>query len=341
MESQSSMRHFWLDRSVLITGVNGFIGSWLADRLADLNARVVGISRSGTSSWDHDGQIEIVRGTIDDADFLYRTIRDHKIDAVFHLAAQPLVTAAEEGPVETFDTNIRGTWNLLEACRRNQRSVSRIVVASSEQTYGKAVVESLDESSPLGATSPYAVSKICADLIARSYFATFQLPVCIARYGNVYGGRDLNFDRIIPGTIRSLHAEQQPVIRSDGKAVRDYLAVHDLVDGYLRLAEKMSDSSILGEIFNFNSQQRLSVLEITQLIVQLMNRADLQPVVMGFSRGETLDRVISSRKATSTLGWEPRISLEEGLLEAINWYNRHLACETIEPPHAEERVLSD
>lgn len=326
---------------MLVTGVNGFIGSWLADRLTQLNARVIGISRSGTSSWDSAGQIEIVRGTIDDPEFLYQLIHDYRIDSVFHLAAQPLVTTAEEGPIETFDTNIRGTWNLLDACRRNLRTVSRIILASSEQTYGKALVESLDESSPLCGTSPYAVSKICADLLARSYFATYQLPVCIARYGNVYGGRDLNFDRIIPGTIRSLHAEQQPVIRGDGKAIRDYLAVHDLVDGYLSLAERMSDSSILGEIFNFNSPQRISVLGIAQLIVKLMNRADLDPVVLGFSRGESKDRAISSRKAMSTLGWKPRISLENGLLEAINWYNRYFGCDAVDPPHAEEQVLSD
>jgi len=341
VKSQDSDRTFWLHRPVLVTGVNGFIGSWLADKLVESGARVVGISRSGSSSWDHAGRIDIVQGSVDDSELLPQLIRDYRIDSVFHLAAQPLVSAAEEGPVETFETNIRGTWNLLDACRQNQRTISRVIVASSERTYGPAVEESLNESSPLLGTSPYDVSKICGDLIARSYFTTYKVPVCIARYGNVYGGRDLNFDRIIPGTIQSLLADQQPIIRSDGRAVRDYLSIRDLVEGYLTLAEKMSDTSVGGEVFNFSDERRISVLGLTELIVKLMNRPHLDPVVLGFTRSDRSVRAISSDKARRLLGWTPRISLENGLLETIEWYSRYFSLEAADPPLAGESVLSE
>ena len=323
MSASRKTTHSWLDRPVLITGINGFVGSWLAESLLEEGAHVIGLSRREAPRSELFSKVTFVQGSVADGALLEETLKEHEIDTVFHLAAQAIVGKAEKGPIGTFETNIRGTWNVLDACRNNREVVSRVILASSDRAYGSLTGDSIDETTPLQGTSPYDVSKSCSDMLARCYFETYRLPICSIRCGNLFGGRDLNFDRIIPGTIRSILEGEQPVIRSDGKNVRDYLYVRDVVDGYMRLAEKMDDPAIHGEAFNFSGEKPLSVLDLTNLILGLMDRSDLSPVVLNFSQAEARQQM-SSEKARARLGWQPRSILEDALLETIDWYRTFL-----------------
>lgn len=320
---------FWSTRSVLVTGCTGFLGSALTSELVSRGADVVGLvrdqvpdsalSRSGTLA-----RIKVVHGDLSDLATLTRALGEHEVDTVFHLAAQAIVGVANRDPVGTFKANIEGTWNLLEAARR-LGTIKRLVVASSDKAYGDQEHLPYAENFPLQGRHPYDVSKSCADLIALTYHRTYGLPVSITRCGNLFGGGDLNFNRIIPGTIRTVLEGSRPLIRSDGSPLRDYIHVHDAVAAYLLLAERMSDPAICGEAFNFGTSRPLSVLEVTRMILRLMNRDDLEPDVRNEARGEILHQYLSSEKARRLLDWAPVSSIEEGLAETIDWYRAYFA----------------
>ena len=312
---------FWQYRRVFITGCTGLLGSWLTKTLVERGAEVTGLIRDlvpkSNLNWSgFNERINIVRGELEDYFKLERAINEYEIDTVFHLGAQTIVSIANRNPLSTFESNIKGTWNLLEACRRTS-TISRVVVASSDKAYGEHENLPYDETFPLVGSHPYDVSKSCTDLIAAAYYKTYNLPVCITRCGNFYGGGDLNFNRIVPGTIRTVLKNERPTIRSDGTFIRDYIFILDAVEAYLFLAEKMDDKSIHGEAFNFSNEIQLTVLEITQKILKLMNREDLQPKILNEAKGEIKHQYLSSRKAREILGWKPKYSLEEGLKATI------------------------
>jgi CDP-glucose 4,6-dehydratase len=320
MKSSISWRH----KNVFITGCTGLLGSWLTKALVDRGANVVGlvrdnVPRANFSRLGLDKYINTVRGEVEDYFLLERIINEYEIDTVFHLASQTIVTIANRNPVATFESNIKGTWNLLEACRRNP-TVKRIIVASSDKAYGEHEVLPYKEEAALKGSHPYDVSKSCADLIASAYGATFRLPVCVTRCGNFYGGGDLNFNRIVPGTIRSVIFNERPVIRSDGTLIRDYIYILDAVEAYVLLAEKMEELPIQGEAFNFSNELQLNVLDMTRKILEIMRRKDLEPVILNEARGEIKHQYLSAEKAKKILGWQSKYSLEEGLKETINWY---------------------
>lgn len=318
------MNEFWRDRSVFVTGCTGLLGSWLVAELVQRGALVTGLvrdlvpkSRLYADEWHR--QINVVRGSVEDFPVLERALAEYEVDTVFHLAAQTIVGVANQNPLGTFETNIKGTWNLLEACRRSGK-VSRAIMASSDKAYGERAVLPYDEAAPLQGEHPYDVSKSCADLICRTYYVTYGLPICVTRCGNLYGGGDLNFNRIIPDTIRSALRNKPVAIRSDGSYVRDYLYVKDAVLAYLHLAEQMNRTEIFGEAFNFSYELQISVREIVRKIVQLMNRSDLEPIILDRARHEIKHQYLSAEKARQQLNWQPLYSLEEGLQETIQWY---------------------
>lgn len=325
MQSQVPVSGFWSERKVLVTGCSGFLGSWLTERLLDAGAEVVGIVRDHVPRSQFLGRgladrVTLVRGGIEDYSLLERAVNEYEVETVFHLAAQPIVGTANRNPLGTFEANIRGTWNLLEACRRNTGCVRRVIVASSDKAYGNPTTLPYTEDMPLQGEYPYDVSKSCSDLLARCYHRTYKLPVGITRCGNFYGPGDLNFNRIVPGTIRSVLMNQPPVIRSDGTFIRDYIYVRDVVEGYLLLAERMDDPALHGEAFNFSDERQLSVLELTETILRLMERPDLRPQVLNEAKGEIKHQYLSARMARERLHWRPRYTVEEALRETIDWY---------------------
>ena len=323
------MNGFWRDRRVFITGGTGLLGGWLIRSLHEADADVVVLLRDWVpqSELCRDGLIEkvrVVRGELQDQTLLERILGEYEIQTVFHLGAQAIVPIANRNPISTFESNIRGTWCLLEACRRSPL-VHEIVAASSDKAYGDHADLPYREDAPLRGRHPYDVSKSCADLLAQSYAATYRLPVVIARCGNLYGGGDLNWNRIVPGTIRSALRGEHPVIRSDGKPTRDYFYVKDGADAYLKLAKDLAqDPSLKGEAFNFSNEQPLSVLQVTQEILQGVGRQDLQPVIRNEASGEILHQYLSAQKAQERLSWKARYSLQAGLKETVAWYQEFL-----------------
>lgn len=317
---------FWRDRPVLVTGATGLVGGWLLKRLLDAGASVVCLVRDWVpeAMSVHEGLLErsrVVRGELQDYETLERTLNEYEVATVIHLGAQAIVTIANRNPLSTFDSNIRGTWTLLEACRRVP-TVRQVVVASSDKAYGSHETLPYTEETELDPVFPYDVSKACSDLIARSYARSFGLPVVITRCGNFYGGGDLNWSRIVPGTIRSLLRGDAPVIRSDGRYVRDYFHVEDGAAAYMLLAEKLAaDSSLAGEAFNFSNEDRVSVLELVRRIAALMG-SDLEPEIRDEVRSEIREQTLDSSRARSSLGWRPLYSLDDGLRSTIEWY-RH------------------
>jgi CDP-glucose 4,6-dehydratase len=316
---------FWKNRNVFVTGCTGLLGSWLTKALVEKGANVTGLIRDlvpkSNLNWSgFNDEINIVRGEIEDYFLLERTINEYEIDTVFHLAAQTIVTIANRNPISTFESNIKGTWNVLEACRRN-RLVKRIVVASSDKAYGNQKKLPYDETTPLEGRHPYDVSKSCADLLCRAYFETHKLPVCVTRCGNFYGGGDLNFNRIVPGTIRSVLNKEAPIIRSDGTLVRDYFYIEDAVEAYLLLAEKMEELKVQGEAFNFSNETQITVLEMVEKILKTM-KSDLKPKVLGEATNEIKHQYLSAKKAREDLSWKPKYTFEEGLRRTIKWYEK-------------------
>ncbi|MBP0015934.1 MAG: GDP-mannose 4,6-dehydratase [Cyanobacteria bacterium SBLK] len=319
------MSNFWKDRAVLVTGCSGLLGSWLVSALIDRKAKVVGLVRdwvpfSKLFANEHNlHHINLVLGQIEDIEILERILSDYEIDTVFHLAAQTIVGIANKNPVSTFQTNIQGTWNVLESSRRIG-GVSRIIIASSDKAYGDQEILPYNEDTPLQGTHPYDVSKSCADLISTTYYESYNLPICITRCGNFYGGGDLNFNRIIPDTIRSTLRGKPITIRSDGSYIRDYFYVKDGVLAYLHLAEQMDREEIRGEAFNFSNELQVTVLEIVKKILYLMDRENLSPIILGEAKNEIKHQYLSARKAKTLLNWQPSFSLEMGLIETIAWY---------------------
>lgn len=323
-----SHHHFWKERRVFVTGCTGILGSWLTLALLEAGAEVVGLIRdrvplSNLKLSGADQRIIGVDGNIADGALLERVLNEYEIEVVFHLAAQPLVRLANRAPLGTFDTNIRGTWLLLEACRR-AHTVKRIVVASSDKAYGDQDVLPYSESAPLQGRHPYDVSKSCADLIAQAYATTYNLPVAITRCGNLYGGGDLNWDRIVPGTMRNVLRGEAPVIRSDGTPLRDYLYVDDIVAGYVRLAECLEDPALYGQAFNFGMDDPQSALDIAQAIIALSDYPALKPVVLNQASHEIAKQYLSSEKAQRVLGWHAQYSVEDGLRQTLAWYRNFL-----------------
>jgi CDP-glucose 4,6-dehydratase len=320
---------FWDDRNVFVTGCTGILGSWMTRELVARGANVVGLVRDRvprslvllTQEWN---DVTTVHGSVEDSTLVERALNEYEIDTVLHLAAQTIVGTANRSPLSTFESNIKGTWVLLEAARQTP-SVRRVVVASSDKAYGEHSQLPYDESFPLQGRHPYDVSKSCADLLAQSYFTTYRLPVTVTRCGNLYGGGDLNWNRIVPGTIKSLLRREAPVIRSDGSFVRDYFYVQDAVHAYLALAEKMDDERLWGEAFNFSNELQITVLQLVDELRRLMQCLDIEPRVLGTARAEIPHQYLSAAKARRVLGWQPAWDLERGLRETIDWYTGFLA----------------
>jgi CDP-glucose 4,6-dehydratase len=269
-------------------------------------------------------RITVVRGDVTDYKLVERALNEYEIDAVFHLAAQTIVTIANRAPLSTFEANIKGTWIVLEAARRSSK-VSRVVVPSSIKAYGLQGGLPFTEEAPLLACHPYDVSKACVDIIARAYVATYGLPVAVTRCANLYGGGDLNWSRIFPGTIRSVLRGERPIVRSDGSPVRDYLYARDAACAYLALAERVDQEGVKGEAFNFGMDDPKSVLDMVRAIIAVSDHPGLEPVVMSSAQREVQAQYLDSGKARRVLSWAPQYTLEEGLLETMEWYRELLS----------------
>lgn len=319
---------FWQDRPTFVTGAAGLVGAWLVRRLVEAGADVVCLVRDWVpqSEFVRTGlayRVTTVRGDVRDQALLERSLGEYEIDTVFHLAAQTIVGIANRNPVSTYETNIGGTWALLEAARRSP-TVRQIVVASSDKAYGDQERLPYDESTPLQGQHPYDVSKSCADLIAHTAAVSFGLPVVITRCGNFFGGGDLNWNRIVPGTIRSVFRGQRPVIRSDGHYVRDYFYVEDGAAAYMTLAEALAARPELrGEAFNFSNETRVTVLQLVERILALMG-SQLVPEVRSEASNEIREQCLTAAKAKAQLDWQPLFTLEEGLKRTIEWYRTFL-----------------
>ncbi len=324
--------NFWRDKRVFVTGCSGFLGSWTIKELNSLGATTIGLvrDRSRFTSQPDDPAILphfVVHGALEDYETVLRAINEHEADTVLHLGAQPIVGTALRNPRSTFEANIRGTWNVLEACRETGRLVKRIVVASSDKAYGQAETLPYDEDMPLNGRHPYDASKSCTDIISQTYHHTYRLPVCVTRAGNFYGGRDLNFNRIVPGTIRWALQGERPVLRSDGTMIRDYIYVRDVVRAYLQLAECMQDPAIHGQAFNFSTEQPLSVVDLVRQVLATCGRPDLEPIVLGEATNEIPEQHLAAGKARRVLGWHPGWTLGAALAETVTWYRDWLAVQ--------------
>ena len=319
---------FWLDRPTLVTGATGLVGGWLVRRLLEAGADVVCLVRDWVpqSELARAGlieQVKTVRGDVRDQAQLERTLGEYEVDTVIHLAAQTIVGIANRNPISTFETNIQGTWALLEAARRSP-SVKQIVIASSDKAYGDHEQLPYSEEAPLQGQHPYDVSKSCADLIAQTYAKTYGVPVAITRCGNFYGGGDLNWNRIVPGTIRAVLRGQRPVIRSDGQYVRDYFYVEDGATVNMVLAEHLArNPELRGQAFNFSNEIQVTVLELVERLLALMD-SELKPEVRNEATNEIRHQYLSAAKARQLLDWRPLFTLDEGLRRTIDWYRAFL-----------------
>jgi CDP-glucose 4,6-dehydratase len=319
---------FWQDRRVFVTGCTGFLGSWLAAALVEQGASVVGLVRDHVpqSMLYRDGtaaRMRLVSGDLSDIILLERVLAEYEVQTVFHLAAQTIVGIGNRSPLSTFETNIRGTYLLLEAARRSP-TIEGLVVASSEKAYGEPLALPFHEDHRLHGRFAYDVSKSAVDLLAQAYAATYDLPVTVTRFSNLYGGGDLNWNRLVPGTMRSVLRGVAPVIRSDGTFKRDYVYVEDAVRAYLLLAELAAQPQICGQAFNFGLGKPATALEIVQTIIDISSYPALQPVVLDEVRQEIRDEYLSAEKAQHVLGWEPQETLTSGLTRTMDWYRGYL-----------------
>jgi len=316
-------KKFWKGKAVLVTGYEGFLGSNLTRRLISLDAKVVGLDinvrRKKTILCSSDYQkIVVIKGSVANFNLVKNIIEKYKIEIVFHLAAEAIVGKCLQNPRVAFSSNIKGSWELLEACR-NTKTVKSIVVASSDKAYGSWKKLPYKENTPLRGEHPYDVSKSCTDLIAYSYFHTFGLPVAITRCGNIYGPGDFNFNRLVPDAIRCALTDRQLLIRSNGKFIRDYIFVEDIVNGYIILAEKFQKLKLGGEAFNFSNEKPIPVLKLVKIIYKSFNKKQTFRV-LNQAKYEIRMQYLSSKKSKSILGWQPRYPLEEGIYRTIDWY---------------------
>lgn len=301
------------------------MGSWVAEGLCQAGAKVIGLVRDKVpeSRLVRSGmvdQITVVSGEVENYLLLERVLNEYEVETVFHLAAQTIVGTANRSPLSTFETNIRGTWHLLEACRKTT-SVKQVLVASSDKAYGQQDDLPYTEDAPLLGRHPYDASKTCADILAQSYWISYQLPVCITRFGNLFGPGDSNFNRLIPGTIRSALLNESPEIRSNGKFSRDYIYVEDAAAAYISLAQEMAGNpAILGEAFNFSYESPMTAREVVDTILVEMDRTELSPKVLDIVKNEIPHQYLDARKAKSALGWEPKFNFHEGLRRTVSWY---------------------
>jgi CDP-glucose 4,6-dehydratase len=322
--------NFWKSRHVFVTGATGLLGSWLVEELLRQGADITCLIRdwvpqSKLIETELLARVNVVRGELEDYMVLQRALNEYEIDSVFHLGAQTIVGTASRSALSTFESNIKGTWSLLEACRSCPKLIERVVVASSDKAYGAHDRLPYTEDTPLQGRFPYDVSKSCSDLISLSYFHTYRVPVAVTRCGNLFGGGDLNFNRLIPGTIRSALNEEEPIIRSDGTYIRDYFYVRDAVDAYLQLAEQLPDEQFLGQAFNFGTETPMSVLDLVQRILKLLDRTALVPRVLNEASHEIPKQYLDCSKARRMMQWQPKYSLEAGLMETIAWYREYLS----------------
>jgi CDP-glucose 4,6-dehydratase len=321
---------FWKGRKVFLTGVTGLLGSWLAEALVRVGAEVTCLVRDDVpgSRALTDGVLErcqVVRGDLEDLAVVLRALNEYEVDSIFHLGAQTIVGTATRSPLSTFESNLRGTWTLLEAARLCPSLIQRIVVASSDKAYGAHDNLPYTEDTPLLGRFPYDASKACGDIIALSYFHTYGLPIAVTRCGNLFGGGDLNFTRLIPGTIRSALQGEAPIIRSDGTFIRDYVFVRDAVGAYLQLAERLPEPGIAGEAFNFGPESPMSVLEVVNRVLTVMERRDLVPVILNQARHEIPRQYLDCRKARERLGWQHATGFDDALRETVTWYQARFA----------------
>ncbi len=320
---------FWKGRNVFVTGATGLLGSWLTRTLVEAGSNVVCLIRDTVpqSYLVTSGiirRVNVVHGDLKDYFTVLRAINEYEVDTVFHLGAQTIVGTAARSVLSTFESNIKGTWNVLEACRACGKLVKRVLVASSDKAYGSQAQLPYTEDAPLQGRFPYDVSKSCADLLVHSYFETYRLPVGIARCGNLYGGGDLNFSRIVPGTIRSVLLGERPIIRSDGKYVRDYFYVEDAVQAYLTLAEQLDRPGVQGEAFNFGNETPFTVLEIVERLLEVMEVRRLEPVILNEASHEIREQYLDCTKARTRLNWRPQFALGMALTRTVEWYRVHL-----------------
>jgi CDP-glucose 4,6-dehydratase len=329
VESVGVKKPFWQDRPVLVTGATGLVGAWLTRRLVEAGADVVCIVRDWVPQSElvrtrTIEKVKVVRGDVRDRDLLERTIGEYEASTVIHLAAQTIVGIANRNPISTFESNIQGTWNLLESCRRSP-GIRSIVIASSDKAYGDQEELPYGEDTPLQGSHPYDVSKSCADLIARTYAQTYGLPVAVTRCGNFYGGGDLNWNRIVPGTIRSVLRGEDPIIRSDGQYVRDYFYVEDGAAAYMLLAEKLHcRPDLYGQAFNFSNESEVTVLELVNRILRAMD-SRLAPRILNEASHEIRRQFLSASRARTALGWSPLFTLDTGIERTISWYREFVA----------------
>lgn len=323
------MKEFWAEKKVLVTGASGFLGYWLTKKLVEMGSHVVTLIR------DYDPQcsliasdlvknVHVVNGSLEDFSSVRRAINEHEIDSVFHLGAQTIVGTALRDPLSTFESNIRGSYNLLEACRLQKGLVERVIVASSDKAYGSSLILPYTEEMALQGLHPYDVSKSCTDLLAATYYNTYNVPIAVARCGNLFGGGDLNWSRIVPGTIKNILANLPIIVRSNGLFTRDYLYVEDAVAAYLNLGMQIDKEHIVGQAFNFGPNQPYPVLEIIEGIKKVLAMPDAQVIIKNEAREEIRDQSLDSSKARKLLQWHPLYSLEQGLEETVIWYKNHL-----------------
>jgi CDP-glucose 4,6-dehydratase len=322
------MNMFWQDRPTLVTGATGLVGGWLVSRLVESGAAVVCLVRdwvpeSEIARTNMLDRVNVVRGDVRDQATLERALGEYEINTVIHLAAQTIVTIANRNPVSTWETNVQGTWALLEACRRTP-TIKQIVMASSDKAYGESDQLPYDEETPLRGRHPYDASKSCSDIISQTYAETYGLPLVITRCGNFYGGGDLNWNRIVPGTIRSILRKQRPVIRSDGQYVRDYFYVEDGAAAYMLLAEQLSrNPDLAGKAFNFSNETQKTVIDIARKVLTLM-QSNLELDIRNEASNEIRHQYLNAARARQDLGWKPLFTLDEGLVKTIDWYREFL-----------------
>ena len=320
------MMAFWKGKSVFVTGADGFVGSWVAKQLVDESADVTILVRDLKPEMGFDfhglrGKVNIVQGDLVDLQAQQRAMNEYGVDTVFHIAAQAIVGIANKSPLSTFESNIKGTWNIMEAAK--MEGVKRVVVASSDKAYGVQKQLPYTEESPLHGLYPYDASKAAADIIARSYAVTYGMNVAVTRNANTYGGGDMNFSRIIPDAMKHILQGKAFEIRSDGKAERDYMYVKDAAAAYLLLAENLHRKEVQGEAFNFGTERPVSVVELFKMIAAACGKPKAEFKILGTARNEIDRQYLASAKAKKVLGWKPKFGLEEGLRETVRWYKKY------------------